>query len=223
MRRGWSDLTKGRIGMWRSAFVAITSFVLLSGLSFSAQANMYRWVDENGRTIVSNTVPPSQVRLGYEVLDTDTAQVIRRVEPAKTEEELAAEREAAREEEARREEQARQQQRDRMLMQLYSDEEALLRARDIRLGEIESKLAALRRALEREEALHHELKAEVAAAGSKASAKSIREMESIAKSIESRRSAIQQTEQNYEENRVQFEADLQRFREIKEVSATRPR
>ncbi|HHO69934.1 MAG TPA: DUF4124 domain-containing protein, partial [Halothiobacillus sp.] len=198
MRRGWSDLTKGRIGMWWSAFVAITSFVLLSGLGFSAQANMYRWVDENGRTIISNTVPPSQVHLGYEVLDADTAQVIRRVEPTKTEEELAAEREAARQEEARREEQARQQQRDQMLLQLYSDEEALVRARDIRLGDIESKLAALRRALEREQALYNELKVEVAAAGSEASAKIVSEMESIAKSIEAYRSAIQQTEQDYE-------------------------
>jgi len=205
--------------MWRWAFAGFMSFVLLSGLSFSAQANVYRWVDENGRTIVSNTVPPSQVRLGYEVLDTDTTQVIRRVAPAKTEEELAAEREAARQEEARREELARQQQRDRMLLQLYSDEEALVLTRDIRLGEIESKLAALRRALEREEALYNELKVEVAAAGSEASAKIVSEMESIAKSIEAYRSAIQQTEQDYERSRVQFEADLKRFREIKEAAS----
>ncbi|MBL8298345.1 MAG: DUF4124 domain-containing protein [Rhodanobacteraceae bacterium] len=75
----------------------VFALVLLSSIASAAQAPdrlRYKWRDEAGNLHYSDSVPPEATRLGYEVVN-QHGLVVRRVERAKTEEELAAAKAAA--------------------------------------------------------------------------------------------------------------------------------
>ena len=61
---------------------------LLISMTSVAQADMYRWVDSEGRIHVSDTLPPAAARFGYDILTTQ-GRVIRSVDAPLTEEEEA--------------------------------------------------------------------------------------------------------------------------------------
>ncbi|HSX61046.1 MAG TPA: DUF4124 domain-containing protein [Tahibacter sp.] len=76
----------------RSTLIALA---LLSGVASAAGDRLrYKWRDEGGNLHYSDSVPPQATRLGYEVVN-EHGVVVRRVERAKTEEELAAAKAAA--------------------------------------------------------------------------------------------------------------------------------
>lgn len=78
----------------RNVFFAL---VLVSGVASAAGAPdrlRYKWRDEAGNLHYADSVPPEATRLGYEVVN-QHGVVVRRVERAKTEEELAAAKAAA--------------------------------------------------------------------------------------------------------------------------------
>lgn len=97
-------------------------FALLFLTALQAQpVRHYRWVDAQGHTHLSDEVPASAVHLGYDVLN-KYGRVLRHVEGAKSEAELAAEARQA-EQAERRHKQARQ---DRYLLATYRTEAALI-------------------------------------------------------------------------------------------------
>jgi hypothetical protein len=67
------------------------ALALLSGVASAAGGDRlrYKWRDATGNLHYSDSVPPEATRLGYEVVN-EHGVVVRRVERAKTEEELAA-------------------------------------------------------------------------------------------------------------------------------------
>jgi predicted RNase H-like nuclease (RuvC/YqgF family) len=101
--------------------------------SSAAHANTYRYTDENGQMVISNTVPQDAVKRGYQILN-QQGRVIREVAPALTEEELAA-REARKREEKRREEQRKQ---DAMLLKRFSSPDSAVKAMHRKIEELES-------------------------------------------------------------------------------------
>ncbi|WP_420551101.1 hypothetical protein [Litorivicinus lipolyticus] len=92
--------------------------VVVSAFSFWASAQgipaYYRFIDEAGRTQLSDKIPPAQVKRGYEVLDSQLF-VIRRVAPELTPAQLAA-RELERQRQA---EIAAQAAKDQQLLMRY--------------------------------------------------------------------------------------------------------
>jgi hypothetical protein len=117
-----------------------TLFILCSVMSL-AEANMYRWVDAEGRMHVSDYVPPSATQFGYDVLSPE-GRVIQHIDAPLSDEELAAE-EAARkkaEETAAREkaEVEQRERRDRILTLTYSTVDEIKLARDERLSLLNS-------------------------------------------------------------------------------------
>lgn len=75
----------------------LLALALLSGVANAAQTSdrlRYKWRDEAGNLHYADSVPPEATRLGYEVVN-QHGVVVRRVERAKTEEELAAAKAAA--------------------------------------------------------------------------------------------------------------------------------
>lgn len=110
--------------------ILAASFLLLAT---TADARMYRYKDENGRTVIGNTVPYQATQRGYEILNSQ-GRVIETVAPAPTAEEIAA-REA--EAERRRQEQ-QQREFDQALLKRFSHPDEAVRAMHRKVQELES-------------------------------------------------------------------------------------
>jgi len=118
-------------------FILFILFVMMP----IASANMYRWVDGEGRMHVSDSLPPAATRFGYDVLSPD-GRVIQHVEAPLSEEELAARAAARKKAEAaaarqKAEVEARER-RDRILTLTYSTVDEIKLARDERLSLLNS-------------------------------------------------------------------------------------
>ncbi|MDX1800544.1 MAG: DUF4124 domain-containing protein, partial [Marinobacter sp.] len=109
--------------------------VAVSALLFSAvaQARLYRYTDESGQIVISNTVPAKASVRGYEVID-DKGRVVQTIDAAPTQQELDAR--AAREE--RKKEQARQREEDTKLLKRFSTPDDAVRAMYRKLQELKS-------------------------------------------------------------------------------------
>ncbi len=97
-----------------------------------ADARMYRYTDESGQLVISNTVPQEASTRGYEILNS-RGRVVERVAPAPTEEELRR-----REEEKRLQEQAEiQRKEDQALLRRYRHPDDAVRALHRKIRELE--------------------------------------------------------------------------------------
>lgn len=113
--------------------------LLLCTLSFSAHAQLYRWVDDQGRVQFGDRVPPQYAKYGHEVLSED-GRVIEQVEREKTKEEIAIiEAEKARQVvlQKQREEQARA---DATLLRTFTSTEDIDRTLEQRINSIQSQI-----------------------------------------------------------------------------------
>ena len=66
----------------------LLQFVFVSDL---LAARMYRFVDENGKTVVSSTLPPEVSQKGYQIIN-EMGIVLETVAPRKTDEQLRQEK-----------------------------------------------------------------------------------------------------------------------------------
>ncbi|QBM18257.1 hypothetical protein MARI_23970 [Marinobacter sp. JH2] len=107
--------------------------------SASLQAGMYRYTDNNGQLVISNTIPQEATKRGYEIIS-DRGRVIETIAPAPTAEELAA-REAAKE---RKQQQEAQLEQDRLLLKRFSHPDQAVRAMHRKVQELEG-LISLKR------------------------------------------------------------------------------
>lgn len=118
------------------------AFILFSLLAVTSTTNaiargFYSWVDEQGNIHYSDQVPPSHSQSGHNVIDSG-GQVVDRVAPRKTDEQLRLEKEAAERATALRKQQREQQIRDTTLLSTFSSLEEMDRIRDQRLKTLSS-------------------------------------------------------------------------------------
>lgn len=118
------------------SFSCVLAGLLISGIVYAQPAQLYRYVDDKGVTVLGNRVPPEHVSRGYEVLDS-YGRVREVIPAAPSREELAAHR-------AAREAQALQRQSDTTLLRLYSSQADLDRAHARQLAQIEGLIASAR-------------------------------------------------------------------------------
>jgi chromosome segregation ATPase len=121
----------------RPAITFCTLALLL--FSVAASASMYRYTDENGQIVISNTIPQSASKRGYDILSSN-GRVIETVDPAPTAEEIA-EREARKRQEKQ---QALQLEKDRKLLERFSNPDDAVRAMYRKIRELEG-LSQLKR------------------------------------------------------------------------------
>jgi len=114
----------------RPAIIASTVALLLSAATVSAA--MYRYKDENGQVVISNTIPQEASKRGYDILSNE-GRVIDTVAPAPTEEELAERAAEKRRQEAR----ARRMEQDRKLLERYSNPDQAVRAMHRKILELQ--------------------------------------------------------------------------------------
>lgn len=113
---------------------SVVAGVAAFGLLFAAgaQATMYRYTDENGRLVISNTIPQEATKRGYDILSKN-GRVVETVAPAPTAEEIAA-REAEKE---RQKQLEIQQEQDRLLLKRFSHPDQAVRAMHRKIRELE--------------------------------------------------------------------------------------
>ncbi|PCM43128.1 DUF4124 domain-containing protein [Marinobacter sp. ANT_B65] len=115
-----------------TAFSATATALLLTlGMATVAEAGMYRYIDENGQVVISNTIPQQATKRGYDILNSN-GRIVEVIPPAPTEAEIAA-REA---EKQRQEELAIQREKDAQLLKRFSHPDQAIRAMHRKLGEL---------------------------------------------------------------------------------------
>jgi hypothetical protein len=123
--------------MWKTRALAVGLACLVA--SQVEAATIKKWVDENGVTHYGTTVPPQYVEKGYSELS-DQGIELKRRERAQTPEEIRraeALAELRQEQERLREE---QEERDRILLNLYRNEDDLVMARDGKIAQVDGQL-----------------------------------------------------------------------------------
>ena len=177
---------------------------------------LYKWVDEKGNVHYSDKVPPEAAKLARQEMS-QAGVTVRRVERAKTQEELAAEAaQRLKDDEAHKLAEV-QAQADRALMQSYSTEADLLRMRDQEMGVIESNMATAKLTIGSQEKSLSDLLAHAAdfERNKKAVPKNV--VDSIAAvraQIEAQQKTLVEREASKATLRKEFEAKLARWREL---------
>lgn len=200
-----------RVSTWLS--------VLVLGLVAAAPASagkLYKWVDEKGNVHFSDKVPPEAAKLAREEMN-PAGITVKEVARAKTQEELAAEAEQrAKDDEARKLAEA-QAQADRALTLSYTTVDDLIRARDQELGVIDSNMATAKLTIASQEKNLSDLLAH--AADFERSKKPV--PQNVADSIANVRAQIEVQQKTLKERegakdsvRLDYEAKLQRWREL---------
>ncbi len=188
------------------------ALVLTLGLVTAAQAAMYRYTDENGRLVISNTIPQEATKRGYDILG-NSGRVIETVPPAPTEEEIAA-REA---EKQRQKALEKQREQDRALLKRYSHPDQAVRAMHRKIRELEGLIQLKRGNIS---VISSQLDSEQSRAANiersggtipDAMLEKIRRLESQIRDLE-REISIQS--QEIDELRAEFEADIKRLEEV---------
>lgn len=107
--------------------------LLCTALGTAQAGTMYRYKDDNGRTVISNTVPSDASRRGYQILNSQ-GRVEKTVDPAPTDEEIA--KRAKQQQQQQRAESQREA--DAQLLRTYSHPDDAVRALRRKLQELQS-------------------------------------------------------------------------------------
>lgn len=116
----------------RTVFSATASALLFSlVIPAKAEASMYRFTDEDGQLVISNTIPQPATQRGYDILNSN-GRVIETIPPAPTEDEITA-REA---EKQRQKELSIQREKDALLLKRFSHPDQAIKAMHRKLDEL---------------------------------------------------------------------------------------
>lgn len=197
-----------------------TALVLAFTQASAEGQKLYKWVDEDGNVHYSDTLPPHLVKQEHKILN-KRGITIDDVDRAKTAEEFAAEREAARqlEQKARDEEllKADQERRDRILLSIYANEEDLFRARDHKLAALDSTIDVTHSNIRTLETGLENFMAEAADVerrGEQVSPQIEGAIEDLRIQIAENQAFIQRKLAEKEDITADYEANLERFRQL---------
>lgn len=113
--------------------------IILVSSAFSAQAKMYKWMDDEGQVHFGDKIPPEYLVKEHEELNEHGIKIKDKA-AAKTKEQKAAERRLKAEQKKAALIEKRKQQRDRVLLDTYTTERDLIVARDSRLDAVGSQI-----------------------------------------------------------------------------------
>jgi hypothetical protein len=189
------------------------------GLAFiapSACAELYKYVNEDGVTVLDSHVPARYVKNGYSILSLD-GRVLEVVQRALSVAEIRA-RDAALSGQRAREKSDREQKiADQNLMRIYGTPEDVVRARDTKLASVEGFINTSRSNLTRLETQKRALESQLAdieRAGGTIGKDRLAQIRSIENRIRSNESEIREKQGEMEQLRADFSTDLKRVREL---------
>lgn len=184
------------------------------------QKKVYRWVDENGQVHYGDSVPAKYAEQDRDVLNKQGVKVGRE-EGAITPEEAAAK---AAEEKAAREEQKRKL-RDRVLLQTYQSVKEIEILRDARLELVDAQLTIQEQSLANLRAQRAQIQriaSRYAPANAESGAEPLPEelaadLDRSANDIATQESNLVRRREERENIRLTFEADMQRYQELRAI------
>jgi len=193
-------------------------FLLCIGLLLPhvSQANMYRWVDSNGKVHYSDTLPAHQAGKGHKEISKQGRTVKEVERSALTPEEKQRAEEARQRAQLAKEQEIERQRRDRALLSSFTNESEidLVRDRALELEQLQitSLQARLDDASEKLNFANNTIKKHAAGAAPKAAVQSRAEARAELAQISE---MLQKSQSNLNVIRAKYEADKLRFRELK--------
>ena len=204
-----------------TSVIRISSLILTLSLVAVAplQAGTYKkWVDENGVTHYGTSIPPEYVDQPHYELDERGIERGRQ-DRAKTEEEI--ERDKALQALRAEAEQLKQEQqaRDRILLNLYRNEDDLVMARDGKIAQLDAQIQLTHKEIRRLKARLSDFQAAAAAterSGKQLSTQQKANLDSTQRSIEKSYAIILGKEDEKRDTIERYEYDLNRFRQLRQ-------
>lgn len=202
------------------------ALLTLCSVSHAATGNqgtpkLYRWVDSQGNVTYGDKIPPEYAQQGNKELSSQGV-VVKTTPPPKTPEQRAEEQRLA-QLKAEQDRIAKEKSaHDRMLLNTFSSEDDLIMTRNGKLAAIDAMINAT---TSRNESLKKSLVTLRASAaerernGQTIPIKLRDDIASMRSQIQNNISYIASKQQEQEQLRTQFEADLERFRELKTAQA----
>lgn len=175
------------------------------------------WINDEGVRECGNSVPPEYSHKGYEALS-EHGIVIDERQRALTEEEIAEQKRRAAQEAERQRQMEAQQRQDAILLQTFSSERDIITARDDKLSAMEAQIKLTESRIEKLEAdLNKRMEQAAAAerAGKQPGEALTDDIDSLRRQIQSNKDFITETRADQEHVKAGYEADLERFRELK--------
>ncbi len=120
-------------------FTLFTFSAVLLSCSFSAQAKIYKWMDEEGQVHFGDEIPAQYIIREHDELN-DSGVVTRHRDAAKTAEQKAEERRIEYERKKAALIEKKKNQRDRVLLDTYTTERDLVVARDSRMDAVDAQI-----------------------------------------------------------------------------------
>ena len=195
--------------------LAVVQFGMMSELY--ASERMYRYIDENGKTVVSSTLPPKYSQKGYEILNMNNI-VIKVVSPRKTPEQLEAEKREAERLEKERQLRLEQERLDTILINSYTDISDIERARDNELESKERNIMLLQNNIRRYTKLLEDAQTRAARderLGKDISKTLTKEIEQFKRRIASEEREVEDSKENQEIISDRYNTSINRFSELK--------
>ena len=198
--------------------IFLVPILLLAG-SMDLSARTYRWTDADGKVHYSDRLPPEHIKGARSHLD-DQGLETKRVEAAKTKEELAREAELKQLRAAEKRLIEEQREKDLVLVRTFRNEDDIMMARDGKLVSIDTSILIDRSNINRLKLKLAEMQknaADTERQGRKVSPNYLKEIESTRKTLKEAHANIIRKEQHKELIREKHNADLQRFRVLKHL------
>ena len=185
---------------------------VLSGLLHAAEY-LYRYVNDEGVTVINYSIPPEHVHKGYEILNQSGA-VVKVVPKTLSEEEMADQSSDAYQARVEAEEAERLRKWDESLLLRYSSIEDIEAARERALGELRIRISILRsnvRSLQSQVESNQQRAADAERAGSTVPDEVVTAIEALQSEIAETERSIEVREREMEVVKQGFQRDIERF------------
>lgn len=193
----------------------VASAALFTAFCFNAEAKLYKWVDENGTTHYGETIPPEYANREAKKLEkgrlVDRKDTFDNLKQNAPKEETAADKAAI---EAKR--------HDNALLNSYSNEKEIDLARDRSLLQIEARINSYTTLLKTAQATLDDLHKESDARtknGQKIPQSLTDDIAASEERVASLQKSLDSSQKDADAVKARYEADKQRFRELKGMSA----
>jgi hypothetical protein len=207
--------------LYHSCFIASLSVSVLCTSPLQA-AGMKKWIDEDGQVHYGDRVPPEYLRGEHSVINEQGIEV-RKNAAMKTEAELKQEAELQKrkqsEERKRLIEARKQALRDRVLTDTFTTEQDLIIARDARVDAVDSQISLTRTLIEHDQQRLNDVQSRIKsieASGREAPENLHKEVHSLSRQLENHHAFIENRQQERKKIISSFDADIKRFRELKQ-------
>ncbi len=184
-------------------------------------AKLYRWVDADGNTHFTDKLPPSQASRARSELNEKGVEV-KKVDRAKTAEELAQEKELKRLREEREKIIEKQKAEDRVLLRTFRSEDDIIMAQDGKLTAIDVmiQIATSNIKQSKEQLVNMQnTAANMERSGKKPSPALLQEIAASRQHLKDSYATIISREKDKDKIRQKAQMDLKRFRELKKLQA----